>query len=87
MKTSAVKEAIEASLENGHTIQSVYNHLIKNLDEFGCARIDYPNKGFSLFYTSNPNYANCSGTGGAGMWAALKRVGMVETVKLIPHKS
>lgn len=82
-KTVSAREAIEALLENGHTIESVYQHLVNSLDEYGCASIDYPNKGFRLFYTSNPNFANASGAGGSGMYVSLKRIGFCQTVKLI----
>ena len=81
MKTA--QEIIESKLNNGQTLKSVYKYLLKNIDSSGCSRLKYPEHGFELFYTSNPNYANGIKNGyGSGMYASLKYCGFSKTVKI-----
>ena len=77
------KAHIESKLQNGHNLKSIYNYLLANLDEFGCANINYSEHGFKLSYTSNDNFQQgAKNGGGRGMYAHLKRCGFYQTVKI-----
>lgn len=81
--TIEIKQEIEKNLNNGQTIETVRQFLIKSLDRSGCSELTYKNGGFRLFYTTNDNFQQgIRNGGGAGMYAALKFCGYYKTVKL-----
>lgn len=83
MKNEHIASNIESKLNNGQTLKTVYNYLLKNLDSDGCASLKYPQHGFELVYISNPNFQQgATNGGGSGMYAKLQRVGMIKTIKI-----